>query len=59
VHDERRRALTHVHINHVIKVDFNGFSKAVNALGCIYADVDRHYYSQSNRQDRRAGRLLP
>jgi LCP family protein required for cell wall assembly len=42
------KALTHIHINHVINVDFHGFSKAVNALGCIYVDVDRHYYNQSN-----------
>jgi LCP family protein required for cell wall assembly len=42
------KALTHIHINHVINVDFHGFSKAVNALGCIYVDIDRHYYNQSN-----------
>jgi hypothetical protein len=32
----------------VINVDFHGFSKAVNALGCIYVDVDRRYYNQSD-----------
>jgi polyisoprenyl-teichoic acid--peptidoglycan teichoic acid transferase len=42
------KALTHIHINHVINIDFHGFSKVVNALGCIYVDVDRHYYNQSN-----------
>jgi polyisoprenyl-teichoic acid--peptidoglycan teichoic acid transferase len=35
-------------INHVINIDFHGFSKAVNALGCIYVDVDRRYYNQSD-----------
>src|SRR4051812_29702604 len=35
-------------INHVINVDFHGFSKAVNALGCIYVDVDRRYYNASD-----------
>jgi polyisoprenyl-teichoic acid--peptidoglycan teichoic acid transferase len=35
-------------INHVINVDFHGFSKAVNALGCIYVDVDRRYYNDSD-----------
>jgi LCP family protein required for cell wall assembly len=35
-------------INHVINVDFHGFSKAVNALGCIYVDIDRRYYNQGN-----------
>jgi LCP family protein required for cell wall assembly len=42
------KELTHIHINHVINIDFHGFSKAVNALGCVYVDVDRHYYNQSN-----------
>jgi LCP family protein required for cell wall assembly len=35
-------------INHVINVDFHGFSKAVNSLGCIYVDVDRRYYNNSD-----------
>jgi LCP family protein required for cell wall assembly len=35
-------------INHVINVDFHGFSKAVNSLGCIYVDVDRRYFNNSN-----------
>ena len=35
-------------INHVVNVDFRGFSKAVNALGCVYADVDRRYFNQSD-----------
>jgi LCP family protein required for cell wall assembly len=35
-------------INHVINVDFHGFAKAVNSLGCIFVDVDRRYYNQSD-----------
>jgi polyisoprenyl-teichoic acid--peptidoglycan teichoic acid transferase len=31
-------------INHVVNVDFNGFADAVNAIGCVYVDVDHHYY---------------
>lgn len=42
------KAVTGIHINHVINIDFHGFSKVVNALGCIYVDVDRRYYNQSN-----------
>jgi polyisoprenyl-teichoic acid--peptidoglycan teichoic acid transferase len=30
-------------INGVIDVDFNGFQRAVNAVGGVYADVDRDY----------------
>src|SRR4051794_26658257 len=36
--------LTGLSINHVVVVNFGGFSRAVNKLGCVYVDVDRHYY---------------
>ena len=36
--------LTSLRINHVVNVDFLGFARAVNAIGCVYADVDRRYY---------------
>jgi LCP family protein required for cell wall assembly len=42
------KRLTGLHINHVINVDFHGFGKAVNALGCVFVDVDRRYYNQGN-----------
>ena len=32
-------------INHVVNVDFGGFLEAVNAIDCVYVDVDRHYYN--------------
>lgn len=31
-------------INHIINVNFSGFRRVVDALGCIYSDVDRRYY---------------
>lgn len=31
-------------INHIINVNFSGFREVVDALGCVYADVDRRYY---------------
>ncbi|MEA2408459.1 MAG: polyisoprenyl-teichoic acid--peptidoglycan teichoic acid transferase [Thermoleophilaceae bacterium] len=39
--------LTGLPINHVINVTFKGFWRAVNAIGCVYADVDRDYYNDS------------
>jgi LCP family protein required for cell wall assembly len=30
-------------INHVITVDFRGFRRAIDYIGCVYADIDRHY----------------
>lgn len=31
-------------INHIVNVNFSGFREAVDAVGCVYADVDRRYY---------------
>jgi LCP family protein required for cell wall assembly len=31
-------------IHHIINVNFRGFRQAVDALGCVYTDVDRRYY---------------
>jgi LCP family protein required for cell wall assembly len=41
------KRLTGLSINHVINVDFKGFAKAINAIGCIYTDVDRRYYNDT------------
>jgi LCP family protein required for cell wall assembly len=41
------KALTGLRINHVINVDFKGFWAAVNAIGCVYADIDRRYYNNT------------
>jgi polyisoprenyl-teichoic acid--peptidoglycan teichoic acid transferase len=38
------KGLTGIEINHVVNIDFLGFADAVNAIGCVYIDVDRHYY---------------
>ena len=38
------KELTDLQINHVVNVDFLGFVRAVDAIGCVYTDVDRRYY---------------
>ncbi len=38
------KRITGLPINHVVNVDFLGFQRAVNAIGCVYVDVDRRYY---------------
>lgn len=38
------KELTGLKINHVVNVDFLGFVRAVDAIGCVYVDVDRRYY---------------
>jgi LCP family protein required for cell wall assembly len=39
-----KQLLGGITINHIVNINFQGFRQAVNAVGCIYADVDRRYY---------------
>jgi polyisoprenyl-teichoic acid--peptidoglycan teichoic acid transferase len=32
-------------INHVININFRGFRRAVDYVGCVYTDIDRRYYN--------------
>jgi polyisoprenyl-teichoic acid--peptidoglycan teichoic acid transferase len=34
-------------INHIIDVNFGGFKALVDAVGCVYADVDHRYYNNT------------
>ena len=36
-----------IDINHVVNVDFEGFYEAVNAIDCVYIDVDRRYFNSN------------
>jgi LCP family protein required for cell wall assembly len=36
--------VTGLDIHHVVNVDFTGFYRAVNAIDCVYIDVDQRYY---------------
>ncbi len=38
------KELTGLKVNHVVNIDFLGFVRAVDAIGCVYTDVDRRYY---------------
>ncbi len=42
------RKLLGVPINHVVNVNFGGFQRAVNRLGCVYADIDRRYFNDNS-----------
>jgi LCP family protein required for cell wall assembly len=33
-----------IEINHVVNIDFGGFRTVVDAIGCVYTDVDHRYY---------------
>ncbi len=34
-------------VSHVLIVDFSSFSNLINAIGCVYAQVDHRYYNHS------------
>ncbi|MEA2198849.1 MAG: polyisoprenyl-teichoic acid--peptidoglycan teichoic acid transferase [Solirubrobacteraceae bacterium] len=34
-------------INHIVDVNFGGFQDLVNAIGCVYTDVDHRYYNNT------------
>ena len=38
-------------INHVVDVNFGGFEDLVNAIGCVYTDVDHRYYNNTAYTD--------
>ena len=33
-----------IDVNHVVNINFTGFADAVNAIDCVYMDVDQRYY---------------
>jgi len=35
--------LLRVRINHIVNINFGGFSAAIDAIGCVYVDVDQFY----------------
>ncbi len=36
-----------LHVNHIVDVNFGGFRDLVNAIGCVYVDVDHRYYNNT------------
>ena len=45
---ETVKNLTGLRINHVINVDFDGFQRGINALDCVYVDIDRRYFNDNS-----------
>jgi LCP family protein required for cell wall assembly len=41
------KELTGLTVNHVINVDFKGFRAGVDSIGCVFIDVDRHYFNNN------------
>jgi hypothetical protein len=34
-------------VNHIVDINFSGFKALVNAIGCVYSDVDHRYYNNT------------
>ena len=43
------RKLLGIPIHHVVNVNFGGFARAVNKLGCVFTDIDRRYFNDNSR----------
>ena len=43
------KQLTGLQVNHLVNVDFTGFARAVNAIDCVYIDVDHRYFHQNTQ----------
>jgi LCP family protein required for cell wall assembly len=43
----RRQVFPGLHVNHIVDVNFGGFRDLVNAIGCVYVDVDHRYYNNT------------
>jgi polyisoprenyl-teichoic acid--peptidoglycan teichoic acid transferase len=39
--------LPQLQVNHVLIVDFTRFANLINAIGCVYAQVDHRYYNKN------------
>ena len=35
-------------INHVVTIDFGGFRRAIDYIGCVYVDIDRDYFNDNS-----------
>ncbi len=43
----RQQVFPGLHVNHIVDINFGGFRDLVNAIGCVYTDVDHRYYNVS------------
>jgi polyisoprenyl-teichoic acid--peptidoglycan teichoic acid transferase len=37
----------HLRVNHIVDINFAGFKDLVDAIGCVYTDVDRRYFNEN------------
>ena len=42
------KQLLGIQINHIINVNFTGFHRAVDYIGCVWTDIDRRYFNDNS-----------
>jgi LCP family protein required for cell wall assembly len=47
----RDNVFPHLRVSHIVDVNFGGFESVVNAIGCVYTDVDHRYYNNTAVSD--------
>ncbi len=47
----KRQVFPGLQVNHIVDVNFGGFEALVNAIGCVYTDVDHRYYNNTAYTD--------
>jgi polyisoprenyl-teichoic acid--peptidoglycan teichoic acid transferase len=43
----KQNVFPQLHVNHIVDTNFTGFSDLVDAIGCVYSDVDHRYYNDT------------
>lgn len=43
-----KQQLGPLQINHIVNINFGGFQRVVDAIGCVYVDVDHRYYHSNS-----------
>jgi len=46
-------------VSHILDVNFGGFEDLVNAIGCVYTDVDHRYYNNTAVSDYSSINIMP
>jgi LCP family protein required for cell wall assembly len=47
----RQQVFPGLKVNHIVDINFGGFQDLVNAIGCVYTDVDHRYYNNTAQTD--------
>lgn len=55
----RQNVFPDLTVSHIIDVNFGGFEALVNAIGCVYTDVDQRYYNDTAITDYSSINLQP